>query len=188
MSSKLSRMSNAFWVEGRKRLRWIIIIGVVLFAYAAVQPYFVTRKNSQAVDKNTAQTLQNTKAIKVNTDAIAAAVKNIKANNDNQTLLLCKLILSNSPQFNPADIATVETICKEKINQAYDTSTSQGSSAATSTPQSSQASGASSGNVSSSPSSNHNQNPGPPQPNPKQPVKVLGVPACIPFLQVCVDR
>jgi FtsZ-interacting cell division protein ZipA len=48
-------------------------------------------------------------------------INRLEADNSKQTLILCKLFLSDSTTLKQDDVAKVETICKEKIKQAANT-------------------------------------------------------------------
>lgn len=152
------------------RTKLLAVMDFVRFALVMILVVFVVfniaeAKRSSDSAKEAAREAKNTTAeLHRFTEGVAGAVQSIKADNGNQTLILCKLILSENPRsLDDTEIAQVEAICQEKIDQftssATGSSTGTGASSRSSVPRQS----------SFSSSSNPTPNNPPPQSNNSQP-------------------
>lgn len=112
MLNKARRLLRALAAETLRRIPYIIVLAIVL-TYAALWLSY----------EKTAQTLQATKA---NTAAINKSVQDLKADNQNQTKILCRIILKGTvgQKLTPTEAAQVEKICKEAIADTQNTAAS----------------------------------------------------------------
>jgi len=89
----------------------VILILALLFAYFAYGNAQFNKVNQQLL-RDTSSSVQNTERI---IKDLQTAVTDLKADNGQQTLILCKIIISGSVAVQGQDAAEIEHICQERI-------------------------------------------------------------------------
>lgn len=118
MRDKLTRLSKAFSNEAVKRLPYVIVL---LFILTMVQLFSLSQRTADGVSRakdNSDKIAVQTEAIKKNTEALDKSVKELKDDNEQQTKILCRLILRGDLTLSDEEASQVEAICKEAIKNA----------------------------------------------------------------------
>lgn len=104
-------------VKATKLIRFIGYILVLIFLVMSIQANARQRRNISDT-KNIAQdTQQIAQQLKDNNVTRDANVAKLLKSNDQQTLILCEIIIANNNVLPSKDITQIESICKQKISQ-----------------------------------------------------------------------
>lgn len=170
MKKKALSKARAFIQESIKRLPFALGILLVLLL---VQGY----QNAQASEANARATHDIIQTLAKQSKQRDKNLQKLIDDNAQQTLILCSLIINNNNALTAAQVADVQAICKQRINQASSNGGASASSGAGTTPASS---------ASTNSSSSQNAPPKPQtQSNPSQPPKPVDeglVPDVIPLI------
>lgn len=108
---------------------FLILLSVLIFGFISLG----FQKDNRTILEDTKRISADTKLITQDTERIANkiddAVSDLKNDNAQQTVILCKLILSGNVTVTGEDAEEVERICQDRITQNQEEQTIQGSTA-----------------------------------------------------------
>lgn len=116
-----------------KNTGWLIATAIVFFGLANLgfqKDNQVLLKNTSTAAENSAQAARDAKSatedLKIIIAGQAKATEELKADNEQQTIILCRLILRGDVLLSDAEADDIERICKEQIQRASQGATAQG--------------------------------------------------------------
>ena len=128
MIMKIRRLGTALWQESIKRVPYVILVLIILLLFATYKNNQLAAQNAKSAADNALAANNNAKSAKeilgkLNLDdsnsALSRQLTSFSDSNNQQTLIMCKLFLAtnNASRLSEADIAQIEAICKERIDQ-----------------------------------------------------------------------
>lgn len=187
MKDKVVRLSKAMSNETVKRIPYIILIAIFIGVFAGVKSYNKTSDAAQSAAQAATAAKENSEATAKNTEAIKKNQAESNRKRDEQTLLLCRIILSAGKlDLTDSQSQQIESICKESIERiTQENARAAATPAQGASPQSRSNPAGNSGGSSSQPTTGQP----PAQSNNSQPPVVTPPPLIVvpPLPQPCLD-